>query len=80
MNILPVSESPGRRDANDQWPPLSQERSSWIVCAGATRDGSHGRVICPQWGSIGAVECLACHLLEAVSDERDPRLACSTGE
>ena len=80
MNILSVSEAPGRRDADDEWPRQSQERLSWIVCAGATRDVSRGRVQCPHWGSIGATACMACHLLETVSDERDPRLGCSTGE
>lgn len=80
MNILSVREAPGRRDANDQWPRQSQKRLSWIVCAGATRDVSRGRVNCPQWGTVGAMECLACHLLVTVSDELDPRLACSTAE
>lgn len=51
--------------------------SAWIVCAGATRKVSHGRVHCPRRGTVSAIECLACHLLVTVADERNPRRACS---
>jgi hypothetical protein len=54
--------------------------SAWIVCAGATRDVCRGLVDCPRWGSVDAVDCLACHLLETLANERDPRRACSTEE
>jgi hypothetical protein len=35
-------------------------------------------VKCPQRGNVSAGECLACHLLATVANERDLRLACST--
>ena len=60
--------------------PGSRSRSTWIVCAGATRDISVGRVKCPQQGIVSVDECLACHHLVTVADERDLRLACSTAE
>jgi len=60
--------------------PGNRNRSIWIVCAGATRDVSRGLVKCPQRGIVSAQECLGCHLLVTVADERDLRLACSTAE
>ena len=59
---------------------VSRSSSPWIVCAGATRDVSRGGVNCPQRGNVRAADCLACHLLVTVADERDPRLGCSTAE
>jgi len=58
--------------------PVSRSRSPWIVCGGVTRDVRRGRVKCPQRGNVSAGECLACHLLATVANERDLRLACST--
>jgi hypothetical protein len=58
--------------------PGSGSRSIWIVCAGATRDVSRGNLNCPQRGIVSAKECLSCHLLVTVAEERDLRLACST--
>lgn len=60
--------------------PVGQSGVAWIVCAGATCDVSRGRVKCPQRGTVSAMECMGCHLLVTVADERDLRLACSTAE
>ena len=54
--------------------------SAWIVCIGATREVTGGRVSCPRVGAVSAVDCLACHLLVTVAAERDPRWACATAE
>lgn len=77
MNTLSVGEARGGREAYDGG-LVSHRGSAWIVCAGATRDVSRGRVTCPQMGTVSAIECLACHLLVTVSDERSWLLACST--
>jgi len=58
--------------------PVSRSGPVWIVCVGTTLDVSRGRVKCPQRGILSAKECLACHLLVAVADERNLRFACST--
>jgi len=58
--------------------PVSRSRSPWVVCAGVTRDVRRGLVKCPQRGNVSAGECLACHLLVTLANERDLRLACST--
>jgi len=79
MNILLVREAPGQCDANDTG-LAGRSDVRWIVCAGATRDVSRGRVKCPRRGIVSATECLACHLLVTLTDERDLRLACSTAE
>jgi hypothetical protein len=78
MHTLPISDSPRRGRAEDSG-RTRRGVSGWIVCAGATRAISRGRVKCPRWGAVSAMECLACHLLVTVAPERDPRLACSTG-
>lgn len=67
----------GQDDANREGPE-GVGHEQWIVCAGATRYARRGRVMCPQWGIREATECLACHLLETVANERDPRVACAT--
>ena len=54
--------------------------TSWIVCAGATRDVSDGRVQCPGHGVVEMGACLVCHLLVTCSAERNLRVECSTGE
>jgi len=79
MTSLSVSYAPVWRDAKDR-AVLGRHNSAWIVCEGATREVSYGRVQCPRWSTVNAVECLACHLLVTVVDERDPRLACSSAE
>ena len=66
-------DSTGRRQRVEE-----RGSSIWIVCAGATRDVSRGRVECPQRGIVNAKECLGCHLLVTIAHERDLRLACST--
>jgi len=79
MHTLPIGDAPRRGRAEDSG-LTPRGVSGWIVCAGATRAISRGRVKCPRLGAVSAMECLACHLLVTVAPERDPRLACSTGE
>jgi len=59
---------------------VSRSRSPWLVCAGATRDVRRGRVECPGLGTVAEADCLACHLLVAVADERNLRFACTSAE
>ena len=53
---------------------------SWIVCAGHTRDVIDGLISCPLLGSVALSDCLGCHLLVTVAQERDVRRACSMRE
>jgi hypothetical protein len=78
MNVI-VSDRPGGRDAQSKG---SEDvlHDRWLVCAEATRYVHHGLVKCPRGGVLEAAECLACHLLETLESERDPRVACSTVE
>ena len=49
---------------------------SWIQCRGDVRDSGNGFVDCPIQGTIAAAECLDCHFLETLSDERSRRMSC----
>jgi len=79
MSVLSVSHPPGPTDANGSGFP-SRSGLRWIVCAGATRDVRNGRVKCPRGGAVSAIDCMACHLLVTVADERSQRRACSVAE
>lgn len=58
-----------------------QRRSpAWVVCLGTTRDVSHGLVDCPRRGQVSAVDCVTCHLVMTVADERSSRRACAVAE
>jgi hypothetical protein len=53
----------------------------WVVCGGAIREVTDGRVICPLQGRAVALgECLGCHCLVTHSGERDPLTDCVIGE
>ena len=52
----------------------------WIVCAGATRDVTDGLVNCAEQGAVSADECLDCHFLATIADERSPLFSCTTAE
>jgi hypothetical protein len=57
--------------------PLGQ----WVVCGGAIREVTDGRVTCPLQGTAVALgECIGCHCLVTLSGERDPRTDCAIGE
>jgi hypothetical protein len=55
-------------------------RASWIVCDADTRDVLRGRVDCPRRGQVPLSQCLGCHRLETLEEERDPRLSCATDQ
>lgn len=49
----------------------------WVVCGGAVREATDGRVICPLQGTAVALgECIGCHCLVTHSGERDPLTDC----
>lgn len=53
----------------------------WVVCGGAIREVTDGRVSCPLQGTAVALgECIGCHCLVTHSGERDPRTDCAIGE
>lgn len=49
---------------------------SWIQCHGEVRNSGTGFVDCPIQGTIPTAECLDCHFLETLSDERSWRVSC----
>ena len=52
----------------------------WIVCCGETRTVTDGAVACPMRDKLAPVtQCLDCHLLSWVHDERSLRLSCTVG-
>ncbi|MEX1072852.1 MAG: hypothetical protein WED86_04050 [Chloroflexota bacterium] len=51
---------------------------SWIVCDAVTREIVRGRIDCPRRGLVLVSQCLDCHRLETLEEERDPRLSCAT--
>lgn len=74
MSVSPVSQTVGRLD-NDR---VAERRGpAWVVCLGMTRDVSQGLVDCPRRGPVSAVDCLTCHLVMTVADERASRRACA---
>lgn len=56
--------------------PRSRDAESWIQCRGELRESRNGLVECPLQGPVQAVECLDCHFLETLSDERSRRTSC----
>jgi len=52
-------------------------RRSWIVCDAVTRDVVRSRIDCPGGGQVPVSQCLDCHRLETLEEERDPRLSCA---
>ena len=53
----------------------------WVVCGGAIREVTDGRVTCPLQGTPVALgECIGCHCLVTHSGERDPLTDCVIGE
>lgn len=61
---------------NPQTGPRIGSAESWIQCRGELRDATDGIVECPLLGPVPAVECLDCHFLETLSDERSRRTSC----
>ncbi|MGZ8564023.1 MAG: hypothetical protein ACXWWU_10440 [Candidatus Limnocylindria bacterium] len=67
---LPI-DVPGAPD------PLGQ----WVVCGGAIREVTDGRVTCPLQGTAVALgECIGCHCLVTLSGERDRQTDCAIGD
>lgn len=57
------------------------EPGQWVVCGGAVRDATGGRVTCPLQGrAVTLGECIGCHCLMTHSGERDPLTDCAIGE
>lgn len=53
----------------------------WVVCGGAIREVTGGRLTCPLQGTAVALgECLGCHCLVTHSGERDPLTDCAIPE
>ena len=53
----------------------------WVACLGSVHDVRAGRVDCPLLsGTVSLRECLACHLLLTVADEREGWTACAIGD
>jgi hypothetical protein len=52
----------------------------WIICQGAERAVTDGRVRCPLKGRVTLAQCLGCHLLETLADERARRSGCVAGD
>ena len=50
----------------------------WIVCTGGARSVVDGVVTCPLGTFSPWTDCLACHALEGVEDDRDRGRLCST--
>jgi hypothetical protein len=62
-------------------PSAPEAPGQWVVCGGAFREASGGRVACPLQGTPVAIgECLGCHCLVTHSGERDPGTDCATTE
>ena len=67
---LPIDVTGGRDTA-----------AQWVVCGGATREATGGRVACPMQGvAVTLGECLGCHCLVTHSGERDPLTDCAMPE
>ena len=62
-------------------PSAPEAPGQWVVCGGAIREATGGRVECPLQGTAVALgECIGCHCLVTHSGERDPRTDCAIGE
>lgn len=62
-------------------PSAPDALGQWVVCGGAIREVTDGRVACPLQGTAVALgECIGCHCLVTHSGERDPRTDCAIGE
>lgn len=60
-------------------PLAASER--WVACLGSVHDVRAGRVDCPLVsGTVGLRECLDCHLLLTVADEREGWTSCGIGD
>ena len=62
-------------------PARLAEAERWVACLGSVHDVRAGRVDCPLLsGFVSLRECLDCHLLLTVADERDGWTACAVGD
>ncbi len=69
-----------RRTTPRRTMPLAQ-RCEWIVCDAGRADPVDGTVICPLSGAVLPIdECLECHHLLAISNDRALEASCTTGD
>ena len=62
-------------------PARLAEAERWVACLGSVHVVRAGRVDCPLLsGSVSLRECLDCHLLLTVADEREGWAACAVGD
>ncbi len=62
-------------------PSASDAPGQWVVCGGAIREVTDGKVICPLSGTPTSLgECIGCHCLVTHSGERDPLTDCAIPE
>lgn len=62
-------------------PSPPEAPGQWVMCGGAIRDATDGRVSCPLYGTAVMLgECIGCHCLVTHSGERDPLTDCAIGE
>lgn len=80
--LPPFAERATRRVALPiEVPSAPEAPAQWVVCGGAIREATGGRVACPLQGAPVALgECFGCHCLVTHSGERDPRTDCAVGE
>lgn len=65
----------------DARPARLAEAERWVACLGRVHDVRAGRVGCPLLGrAVSLRECLDCHLLLTVADEREGWTACAIGD
>lgn len=48
----------------------------WVQCGRQPREMVDERVSCPLGGVASLDDCLVCHLLETMDQERNPDLSC----
>lgn len=80
--LSPSSDRGTRRVAVPiEAPGAPEAPGQWVVCGGAIREATGGRVDCPLQGRAVALgECIGCHCLVTHSAERDPLTDCAIGE
>lgn len=57
--------------------PTPRTGVAWVQCQQQLRWTVGTEVICPLGGIVTVDDCLGCHLLETVDEERSPRMSCS---
>jgi hypothetical protein len=64
-------------DLEDATQRASEPAPGWVVCLGAVRSVRSGRVTCPiATRPMAVADCLRCHFLETIDEERASVTAC----